>query len=169
MCRRANHNRAQRLFAFAAILLLLVAGWAGTGATMPAHLAAAASGPLQEVVICAEGHARTVWLDAQGNEHPAPQECRDCPVCHPPLLASGGDSVLPVRTMPWVRPAVAPGAAQVRGAVRPVLVLTRGPPSFPSAWTHAVPSPAGDSLWSDAGDPRQPMRRVQAIAMDARA
>ncbi|MDF3853904.1 hypothetical protein ACDP63_19145 [Paracoccus sp. P2] len=136
---------------------------------MPGHLAAALAGPLQQTVICAEGHARTVWLDADGNEHPAPQDCRDCPVCHSPLLVSGSEPVLPGRPVRWTRPAVTADAAQVRGAIRPLLVLTRGPPSFSSVWTHAVPSPAGDSLWSDAGDPRQPKRRAQAIAMDARA
>ena len=71
MCHSAAHNPARALLSFAAILLLLLAGWAGTGAAMPGHLAAALAGPLQQTVICAEGHARTVWLDADGNEHPA--------------------------------------------------------------------------------------------------
>ncbi|KRW96114.1 hypothetical protein [Paracoccus sp. MKU1] len=136
---------------------------------MPAHLAAAASGPLQEVVICAEGHASTVWLDAEGNEHPAPQECRDCPLCHTPALTAGPEPCLAVSPGQWLRPAAPLAAAQVRGAGRPVLVLTRGPPSFLSAWTHAVPSPAGDCHSPDAAGPRQPMRGIRAIAMDARA
>ena len=169
MCCRAIHKRALGLVAFAAILLLLLAGWVGTGAAMPAHIAAAMSGPLQEVAICAEGHAATIWLDAEGNEHPAPQECRDCPVCHPPALTADPQPQLPAAPGRWLPQATRLAAAQVRGAGRPLLVQVRGPPSFSSAWTHAVPSPAGDRPSPDAVDPRQPMRGIRAIARDARA
>jgi len=169
MCRRANHNRARSPITLAAILLLLLAGWAGTGAAMPAHLAAALTGPLQQVVLCAEGHARTVWLDAEGNEHPAPQECRDCPVCHPPMLAAGPEPCLPAGPGQWLRQAGPLPGAQVRGAGRPLMVLARGPPSFLSARTVTVLSPAGESLRPVAAEPRLTKRGARAIAMDARA
>lgn len=169
MCYRAVHNLARPLLSFAAILLILLAGWGGTGAAMPGHLAAALAGPLEQVVICAQGQASTVWLDAEGNEHPAPQDCRDCPICHPPALTDNPPPDLPAAVKQWQRSDVILAAPQRFGTDRPVPVLPRGPPSPSHAWTVLVPSPAGDSPWPEAECPRRPKRGVQAIAMDARA
>lgn len=45
-------------------------------------------GPLMAVVICHDDQTLTVWLDDDGNEHPAPHDCRDCELCsvNPPVL-----------------------------------------------------------------------------------
>ncbi len=169
MCRRAIHNRVQSLFAFAAIFLLLLAGWIGTGVAMPAQLAGVLTGPLHEVAICAEGHARTIWLDAEGNEHSAPQECRDCPLCHMPELAANPELRLPAGSDQWWRHNGQLLAAQVPIVGCAISVWARGPPFSFSAWTVAVPSPSGDCLGLGAANPRQPMHGVWATARDTRA
>lgn len=49
-------------------------------AAMPVH------GALTAVEICGEGVARTIYIDAAGNEQPAPHDCSDCPECALPMV-----------------------------------------------------------------------------------
>lgn len=39
------------------------------------------SGPLMAVEICHDDQTLTIWLDAEGNEHPAPHDCQECGFC----------------------------------------------------------------------------------------
>lgn len=88
---------------------------------------------LTEMVICSEGEAKSVYLDADGIEHPAPHDCRVCPACNLPCVASTGKS-----------PAL-PAPAAWFAAVYP----TRGDSahlSRPRATTQARAPPATNSL-----------------------
>ena len=39
------------------------------------------AGPLMAVEICHDDQTLTIWLDADGNEHPVPHDCGDCSFC----------------------------------------------------------------------------------------
>lgn len=75
-------------------LSLVVAGQAR--AAMPF------SGPLMAVEICHDAQVTTVWLDADGKEHPAPQDCRDCCLCAlpVPVLSSSAGGAAPHEITP---------------------------------------------------------------------
>lgn len=123
--------RIRPLFHMLFCLLLQVAvvvyGAAPGGALTPAAMAPAVSGPLTAMVICGDGGARTVFLDAQGN--PAePGSCCDCLKC---LTFSADLPIVPPAGMSLRRimaAGTAPDAAPPL-AVAPCLhPLPRGPP-----------------------------------------
>lgn len=167
MRHQAVHNQVRRLFSLVVMALTVLAGQVATGAAMPGHLAAALAGPLEQVVICAGGHARTVWLDAEGNERPAPQDCNDCRLCNLPLASADPQPrPLPgIVVRAYARAGILPAAPQVHGAIRPPLVLTRGPPVFPDARTVAA-LPEGNGQMQRAPRPGWPMRGVRANFLD---
>lgn len=68
-----------------AVTLLVVMGLMASAQAKPAMPFV---GSLMAVVICHDNQALTIWLDEDGNEHPAPHDCRDCEVCNvnPPVL-----------------------------------------------------------------------------------
>lgn len=137
MNRLADHSLFHRSVTLLAVVLVLVAGWIGPAEAMRAQ------GALMPLVICADGPPRTVWIDAAGEEQPAPDRCCDCPDCALPNLLATGSS-LPAR-VPGSHFAQEPAlwTAQ-RGDLRPVSpVRTRGPPIFTTARTAMVLPPQG--------------------------
>lgn len=118
------------------VLMLLAGTWAQ--AAMPV------TGPLTALVICSEGHEKTVWLDAAGEEHPAPHDCCDCTACH----AATADALPQVQSLflpvVWQRGA-APAAVETTLPLHPKgLPLSRGPPLFnPRNPLASVPAMAG--------------------------
>lgn len=81
------------------------------------------SGPLMAVEICHDAQVAVIWLDAEGNEHPAPKDCRDCCLCAAPVP---------------VLPGAAPGAAphQIHATAAPRL----SPRPVTTARDHQRPS-----------------------------
>ncbi|MTE01059.1 hypothetical protein GIY56_12210 [Paracoccus sp. YIM 132242] len=78
------------------------------------------------VVLCSEGAMKTVLADP--GTGPAPQDCRDCPACTPPLPAVLAQADGPARPADW-RPAfhLRPITAAVLSRKAPG-PLSRGPP-----------------------------------------
>lgn len=64
------------------------------------------SGPLMAVEICHDQQVSTIWLDADGKEHPAPRECRDCALCAlpAPVLPGAAKVAAPGRAHPAIMP-----------------------------------------------------------------
>lgn len=94
------------------------------------------SGPLMAVEICHDDSATIIWLDAGGNEHPAPQDCRDCCPCAlpPPALPPAAalaplHATLTAATHPNRGPGMTARDRQVPSA--------RGPPPFQSRTASA--------------------------------
>lgn len=50
------------------------------------------NGPLMAVEICHEQQVVTIWVDAEGNEHPASDACRDCALCAMPAPVLSGET-----------------------------------------------------------------------------
>ena len=87
------------------------------------------SGPLTAVEICHDAQVAVIWLDAEGTEHPAPQDCRDCCLCAAPVP---------------VLPGAAPGAAphEIHATAAPRLQHGKGP----AERDHQIPSARGPPL-----------------------
>lgn len=158
MNRFADHSPIHRSMTLLAVVLVLLAGWIGPAQAMrgPASLIS--------MVICSEGDTRTIWLDAAGEEQPAPDQCCGCPDCALPNLLAAGTS-LPAR-LPGSHFAQEPArqAAQ-RGDLRPVSpVRTRGPPIFTTARTVMVLSPQGGMFRPDSAQAAP--RGIRAIARE---
>ncbi|MDF3608178.1 hypothetical protein PE067_19755 [Paracoccus sp. DMF-8] len=109
--------------ALLAVLSLLMAGQ--MRAAMPF------SGPLTAVVICHEQQVTTIWVDADGNEHPPAGDCRDCTLCAMPAPVLAGSAEV-----------VAPRPIHRADAPRPRHDLTAGGPDRRTPPTRAPPSPS---------------------------
>jgi hypothetical protein len=85
-------------------LLLVLLALTGTGV-----LQARAAGDGTQMVLCAGGVLKTVYLDAEGNPAPPPH---DCPDCH----------VVPVAALPDADPGATRAAPAPVRAVRPAAI-----------------------------------------------
>lgn len=101
-----------------AATILVVTGLVAAG---QARAAMPFSDALMAVEICHEETVTTVWLDAQGNEHPAPQDCRDCGLRAPPIL--------PEPTADAGQPCI-PAAVRMRANHAPALTAPESGPAF---------------------------------------
>jgi hypothetical protein len=109
-----------RLVAALAILATLLTA----GAVGAARGQAMAAG---EIVICANGAAVTIAVDAEGNPTGAPHWCPDCVLL---LLAGLAPAPAPAAALPAAGAAAAAPPAMDRrpAAARPAAPLARGPP-----------------------------------------
>jgi hypothetical protein len=106
-----------------AILALVLAGWQSAASLHQ-------PGPVSAMVICGEGGARTVYVDARGHPSERAPACQHCPDC---TAAAGFAPAAPdrahrsLRLAARVRPVFARPAGPRRGRWR--RPLTRGPPA----------------------------------------
>lgn len=106
-----------------AATILVVTGLVAAGqarAAMPFGYA------LMAVEICHGETVTTLWLDAEGNEHPAPQDCRDCCLCALPIL--------PESTADAGQPGI-PATVRMHANHAPALTAPESGPAF----THGPP------------------------------
>lgn len=100
---------------------------AGPGA--PSHAMGAGGATMQ--VICGDAGAETIWLDASGAPVDKGEDCRACPDCLSPDVASGGLVVAFLPAPPPPAPALMPlptDALPLAPAyIRPI---PRGPPAL---------------------------------------
>jgi len=93
---------------------------------------------LTEMVICSEGEARSVYLDAEGNERPAPHDCRNCPACNLPTMPGGGEIPALATEIAWFSATYATYSPSARLSPRRVTMQARAPPTMTSLNDHPI-------------------------------
>lgn len=125
--------------ALSALLLSLALALYGAALATPAS----ASGPLTELVICGEGGAQTIVLDAAGNPAKPARECCKCLNC---LAAI--DAFVPQQPFALSAPDFAfrkdvPANGRIVCPDRALHPMPRGPPSHPQAKVNRIDDVAG--------------------------
>lgn len=117
-----------RLLVF--LILLLATALSGT-----AEASLRAVGPVSLVVVCADGHAVTVALDAEGLPADPGDHRRHCPDCLPLVMGATGGASHDGPARPAILHAVAarPPAFPPRASGDAASSSPRGPPSGDSA------------------------------------
>lgn len=96
-------------------------------------LSCPAEGQVTAKVICGGQGAETIYLDAAGNQVPAPagKTCDDCMACHPVQLAHAFQAPSPISTPPLNSDGVLPLAVSLH-ALAPAFSwpAVRGPPTL---------------------------------------
>lgn len=112
--------------------------------------------PLMAMEICSEGEAKTVWLDAEGNDHPAPHDCRSCAACNLHGVADTDQAPVAAKPAIWHFAAHLTRSADVEPIRYRASPQSRAPPPAPSRNNRPFVT-ATTNVAAGAGPMRVPM------------